>query len=62
MDNERLLEGLQKQEEHALRQAVEQYGGYAAAVARAAGAGALFDEDVEEAVAEAFVKLWRGRR
>ncbi len=60
MDNERLLEGLQKQEEQALRQAVEQYGGYAAAVARAAGAGALNDEDVEEAAAEAFVKLWRG--
>ena len=60
MDDEGLLEGLQKQDEQALRRAIETYGGYAAAAVRAAAGGALRDEDVEEAAAEAFVKLWRG--
>ena len=37
---------------------IRQYGGYAAAVVRAAGPG-LSAQDVEEAAADAFVKLWQ---
>ena len=53
MDDEGLLEGLQRQDEQALRRAIETYGGYAAAAVRAVAGGALRDEDVEETAAEA---------
>lgn len=58
VEEQALLLGLQRQEEQALADCVRQYGAYAAAVVRAAGPG-LPAQDVEEAAAEAFVKLWQ---
>lgn len=60
MDDGTLLAGLQKKDEGALRLAVERYGGAVAAAVRAGGAGVLSAEDMEEATADAFVKLWQG--
>ena len=53
-----MLAGLQKKDEQALAACIRQYGAYAASVVRAAGPG-LSAQDVEEAAAEAFVKLWQ---
>ena len=58
VEDKKLLLGLQQKEEQALAECVRQYGAYAAAVVRAAGPG-LSPQDVEEAAAEAFVKLWQ---
>lgn len=58
LEDRDLLRGLQQKEEQALADCVQQYGAYAAAVVRAAGPG-LSAQDVEEAAAEAFVKLWQ---
>lgn len=58
VEDEKLLLGLRQKEEQALADCVRQYGAYAAAVVRAAGQG-LSAQDVEEAAAEAFVKLWQ---
>lgn len=58
MEDQQLLSGLQEKDEQALAACIRQYGAYAAAVVRAAGPG-LSAQDVEEAAAEAFVKLWQ---
>ena len=58
MEENELLSALQRKDEQALALCIQQYGGYAAAVVRAAGPG-LPVQDVEEAAADAFVKLWQ---
>ncbi len=58
MEDKDLLTGLQQKDEQVLAACIRQYGGYAAAVVRAAGPG-LSAQDVEEAAADAFVKLWQ---
>ena len=58
MEDRQLLARLAGGDEQALEETVRRYGAYAAAVVRAAGPG-LTPQDAEEAVAEAFVKLWR---
>ncbi|BFJ84065.1 hypothetical protein Ruko_04820 [Ruthenibacterium sp. TH_2024_36131] len=58
MEKETLLVQLQKRDEAALEELIEQYGGWVTATVRAAGAGLLEAPDVEEAAAETFLKLW----
>lgn len=58
LEDERLLMRLQKRDERALEELIDRYGGFVLSVIRAAGAGLLSTEDIEELAAEAFLKLW----
>ena len=61
MDDRELIQGLQAGARSALRQAMETYGGYAAAVlGRTLGNQAAL-EDVEELLSDVFLTLWAHR-
>ena len=61
MDDRELIQGLQAGARSALRQAMETYGGYAAAVlGRTLGNQAAL-EDVEELLSDVFLTLWTHR-
>ncbi len=61
MDDRDLIQALQADSRTALRQAMEVYGGYAAAVlGRALGSQAA-KEDLEELLSDVFVTLWNHR-
>jgi RNA polymerase sigma-70 factor (ECF subfamily) len=59
IDEKKLLENLRKRKRGALEKAIERYTPYACAVVRNALGGAMTRENAEEAVADAFVNLWR---
>ncbi len=56
---ENLAEKLKKQDERAFEQIVDKFTGYAAAVINNTAKGSLSKEDIEEAVMDTFVTLWR---
>ena len=58
MEDDFLLLRLKQRDEQALAQLLDQYGGFVLACVRAAGVGLLSEADVEEAAADAFLKLW----
>ncbi|MDR1422879.1 MAG: hypothetical protein LBI64_08480, partial [Coriobacteriales bacterium] len=58
----RLLKALRKGDRQALERAIDEYGGYVAAVVRHTlddARGQLRSEDCEELVSDVFVALWR---
>ena len=62
MEEKELLVRLQRQDEQALSDLMEQNGGYVLATVRAAGAGILSGADVEEVAAEVFLKIWNAAK
>lgn len=53
------VEGLRRQDPNALVQVIEAYTDYVAAVINGRSGGQLTAQDVEEAVADVFVSLWK---
>lgn len=59
MNDDKLLSALKKGRRDALDRVMREYGGYVSVIVAGVAGGALPREDVEEAVADAFVALWR---